>query len=504
MKHAEETILFSTATMVQEHDVPVLSSDDQRLSIATESGGASIQPENILKDREVGHSNEHTAVACSVCPIIEPTGDQEMSSEDVSFNPQSNSTDYVEVLNYWKNATSVLESEQTLIETIQENLPSTYQASPGDEIDHQAIDDLFLSDEWSGTPGMECSPDSVPRKLLAEHEDQIGVPDVATDLLNETRNSPTVCDHHILFKNTSSEAILESTEQMGISNSTARGSTDPNDIEGFITEDMTHSCGETAGTTADQHPRAGSHRVLFRTSLTVPTNAGEPTTDSIDLTSNIEMDQNPRAGSSPYARSSRPIIVDTNNGEPILIEDSSDSSDVSEFSDSSDIASDPRTWAGSQHHVRYRPLRVLKGMVRWSDENLAIGNRTIVQDLWIDAQRYWESMRTLKCLAKSKLLKKFNKFNKMMANAKERTKQNGGTVRTEDAAKLQSKFKDILPRLQRRMHSSKERDLVASMGRTLKDLEKVVEITVVITEQLPDEGDEDDDVYKPRGAARNL
>lgn len=320
----------------------------------------------------------------------------------------------------------------------------------------------------------------------------------------------------------------------------------------------------TLNMTAEQSSRAGSqHRVQFRTPLITGTNSGEamvmedsggysgasnaselapeiaadqrpwegsqararPQTPIITDTSNakaiaiegssdasdasylsdfpdITTNQRPREGPQPRARSRTPIITDTNNGEAIVIEDSSDLSDVSDLSElPSDITTDQRTWAGSQSRVRSRRLRVMDGMVQWSDTCLAKTNKTTAQKIWTDAQNLWKSTQAIECLAKNKEVKKFDK---MMTKARGRIQRNEHTVTVQVAEKLYCEFKKTLPHLKRKLQSSKQRKILKTLDSTLKDLYTLVEVTAVMTELPEGDGHKDDSDYKPRGATRKV
>jgi hypothetical protein len=195
-------------------------------------------------------------------------------------------------------------------------------------------------------------------------------------------------------------------------------------------------------------------------------------------------DLNHRGGST---NSFAPIIVDTNGGQPIVIEDTDDESeDV-------DITDNPLTWPGSQRRARSRPLRSQDGTVSWSDTRFERITKASTQKLWMTAQDQWMTMRDLSCSSTSKNVKGFNKI---MTQIEYRTQRNNGIMTFEDAEKLDRNFERMTGRKQRRLRR-KQKKIVRKVERTMKELHEEVELTTLMEDHPMGDGDTKDGDYTP-------
>ncbi|KAJ5035245.1 hypothetical protein J3E74DRAFT_422429 [Bipolaris maydis] len=461
---------------IEHQEVLTHSHEDQRLLRTAESGSASIPPGKGDNLQAVVTANAYEAIACSISHVIEPSMEicekekphegQQAYPDDSISDPQGHPDDSIETSTCWDDAVWAFEHEKLPCDIIRDDFLDEGQTGTENLLGNQAIDKFLSLVEGFEMPGMGSPSNVGPRETSVQYKKSINMSDDATDLLKETRSSSIIRDHRSPSYGEPQEAPSAPTEQMEFLNGSVPITTDTINGEVIAIEDSTNA------------------------------------SDISDSPSNITADQRPWADPQPRARSQTPIIIDTNNGEVIVIEDSSDSSDISDSSDSaSEITADRRTWAGSQPRVRFRPSRVLDGMVRWSDAYPPRTCQTAAPQLWIDAQNYWKSARAMKRFAGSK---KVRKFDKIMVKAQKRFQQHGGTITVQAANKLHRKFKQILPHLIGQLSNSKQRKFLQDVDRTLKDLYTLVEVTAMMTEPPESDGDKDDGDYKPRGATRRV
>ncbi|ENI00453.1 hypothetical protein COCC4DRAFT_150483 [Bipolaris maydis ATCC 48331] len=461
---------------IEHQEVLTHSHEDQRLLRTAESGSASIPPGKGDNLQAVVTANAYEAIACSISHVIEPSMEicekekphegQQAYPDDSISDPQGHPDDSIETSTCWDDAVWAFEHEKLPCDIIRDDFLDEGQTGTENLLGNQAIDKFLSLVEGFEMPGMGSPSNVGPRETSVQYKKSINMSDDATDLLKETRSSSIIRDHRSPSYGEPQEAPSAPTEQMEFLNGSVPITTDTINGEVIAIEDSTNA------------------------------------SDISDSPSNITADQRPWADPQPRARSQTPIIIDTNNGEAIVIEDSSDSSDISDSSDSaSEITADRRTWAGSQPRVRFRPSRVLDGMVRWSDAYPPRTCQTAAPQLWIDAQNYWKSARAMKRFAGSK---KVRKFDKIMVKAQKRFQQHGGTITVQAANKLHRKFKQILPHLIGQLSNSKQRKFLQDVDRTLKDLYTLVEVTAMMTEPPESDGDKDDGDYKPRGATRRV
>ncbi|EMD95305.1 hypothetical protein COCHEDRAFT_1222447 [Bipolaris maydis C5] len=509
---------------IEHQEVLTHSHEDQRLLRTAESGSASIPPGKGDNLQAVVTANAYEAIACSISHVIEPSMEicekekphegQQAYPDDSISDPQGHPDDSIETSTCWDDAVWAFEHEKLPCDIIRDDFLDEGQTGTENLLGNQAIDKFLSLVEGFEMPGMGSPSNVGPRETSVQYKKSINMSDDATDLLKETRSSSIIRDHRSPSYGEPQEAPSAPTEQMEFLNGSVPITTDTINGEVIAIEDSTNASDisdSPSNITADQRPWADPQpRARSQTPIIIDTNNGEvivieDSSDSSDISdspSNITADQRPWADPQPRARSQTPIIIDTNNGEAIVIEDSSDSSDISDSSDSaSEITADRRTWAGSQPRVRFRPSRVLDGMVRWSDAYPPRTCQTAAPQLWIDAQNYWKSARAMKRFAGSK---KVRKFDKIMVKAQKRFQQHGGTITVQAANKLHRKFKQILPHLIGQLSNSKQRKFLQDVDRTLKDLYTLVEVTAMMTEPPESDGDKDDGDYKPRGATRRV
>ncbi|EUC27544.1 hypothetical protein COCCADRAFT_9884 [Bipolaris zeicola 26-R-13] len=445
-----------TAPTIEKQDVLFCSPEGHLLSSTAEKEGARLSPGRIDKHQGAVHANARAAIPCSIHHVTD-------SAVDISTGQELHDADFMEAFTHWNEATWALEQETALSEATGNNHLDEDLVLASDPSRHQNIDELFYATEVAEMHQTGYFSNIDPKETLLGYQERAVIPHDATDVLGEMRSSPLLQNHRSPSNHDTLEVVPNDTERAEWSNDSVSITTHTKNIEVLVLDNSSKS------------------------------------NDSSDEMEGTAGDQRIWSGSQHAARSHTPLITDTNNGEVIIIDDSSNSEDSSD--EMEDITKDRRTWPGSQRRARSRHQRVLHGMVQWSDARLERRNYTAIQQLWINAQKYWKSMQALKCFAKSKRVKKFDK---MMIRAKKHVQKNGGTILLHHVAKLHRKFRHILPSLRMRLESSNQKKFVDNVDTTLKELYAVVEVTMLMTEQPPNDDDENDGDYRPGVATRNL
>ncbi|KAH7551123.1 hypothetical protein BM1_09997 [Bipolaris maydis] len=448
-----------TAATIEQQDILFCSPEGHLLFSTAEKEGTRLSPGRMDKHQGAVHANARAATPCSIHQVTE-------SAMDISTGQELHDADFMEIYTHWNEATWALEQETALSEATGNNHLDEDLVLPSDPSRHQNIDELFYATEVTGMPQTGHFSIIDPRETLVEYQERAVVPHDATDVLQEMRSSPPLQNHRSPSNHDTMEVVPNDNERAEWFNDNVSITTHTKNIEVLVLDNSSKS------------------------------------NDSVDEMEDTAGDQRIWSGSQHAAWSQTPLITDTNNGEVIIIDDSSNSSNFNESSDEmEDITKDRRTWPGSQRRARSRHQRTLHGMVQWSDARLERRNYTAIQQLWSNAQKYWKSMRALKCFAKSKRVKKFDK---MMIRAQKHVQKNGGTILLHDMGKLHRKFRHILPGLRMRLESSNQKKFVDNVDATLKELYTVVEVTMLMTEQPPNDDDENDGDYRPGGATGNL
>jgi hypothetical protein len=173
-----------------------------------------------------------------------------------------------------------------------------------------------------------------------------------------------------------------------------------------------------------------------------------------------------------------PIITDTNNGEVIVIEDSEDEKE--------DITANQRTWSGSQRRVWSKPLHPI---VKWSGKRFERANRTAMRQLWINVKTKWSSIRALTCFSG---IIRAEIFNRIIMRVDERAQGNDDMISCLDANRLQRNFAPMLRESRRKPGSSSRQGAMDDLGCALKDLATVVKRDTLIKEHSTSDVGKDD------------
>lgn len=189
-----------------------------------------------------------------------------------------------------------------------------------------------------------------------------------------------------------------------------------------------------------------------------------------------------------------PIIVDTDDEEPVVINDITDTGSAHSDNTEDVVMTDSADDAQPVEHLRRRrTIRKQAGLVQWSDPTFEEKQRAKLRSEWYMMQFRWIEMRQLSALSGRKGI---NRFDNLFNLVDRKAQRNDGFIQFNDVRRLEFAFRRVAKSAKKRVSGKQERGMIHHVEQHMQHVYDTSQLSTLIDEYPMVDGDERDEDYR--------